>query len=166
MALVRHRFRLENIEVVKELENNLPKVLADKGKIEQIFINLFLNSMQAMPQGGKLFIRTRQMRLGKMHRAGKRKSDEDYFEPGETAVEVEVEDTGTGISKDNLKKVFDPFFSTKALGKGTGLGLSVVENIIDMHKGLVNIESKERVGTKVNIILKIGKGRQNENKRR
>ena len=91
---------------------------------------------------------------GLSFRVGRRKADGDFFEPGETVVVIEIEDTGVGISKENLKMVFDPFFTTKGPREGTGLGLSVTRNIIEMHKGLMTIDSKEGKGTKVTVILK------------
>jgi signal transduction histidine kinase len=158
IMLVQHRARLENIKIIRDLKDDLPKVLADRGKIEQVFINIFLNAIQAMPNGGKLFIRTYQKQLNEIKfRVGRRKIDGDYFEPGETAVVVEIEDTGVGISKENLAKVFDPFFTTKLHKEGTGLGLSVTKNIIDMHRGLIEIESEKGKGTKVILDLKIHK---------
>ncbi len=158
LALIKHRVKLESITVIKELEEGLPKILADRGKMEQVFVNIFLNSIYAMPNGGKLFIRTYSTQLNKIKfRVGRRKRDGDYFEPGERAVVVEIEDTGSGIPKERLQKVFDPFFTTKGIGEGAGLGLTVTRNIIDLHKGIINIESEEGKGTSVIITLKVSK---------
>ena len=77
---------------------------------------------------------------------------------GETAVIVEIEDTGTGISEENMKRIFDPFFTTKGPREGAGLGLSVTKNIVAMHKGLIEIMSREGKGTRVMITLKVGGG--------
>jgi len=108
-----------------------------------------------MPGGGTLFIRTYQKKMqGMGFRVGRRKANGDFFEPGETVVVTEIEDTGVGISKENLKRVFDPFFTTKGPKEGTGLGLSVTRNIIEMHRGLITIDSREGKGTKVAVILK------------
>ena len=129
---------LKNIEVVREIQEDLPKVLVDKNKLTQVFINLFINAIHAMPEAGKLTIR------------GFVKQPE-----GEKAVVVEIEDTGMGISEENLKRIFEPFFTTKGQGKGTGLGLSVSRNIIIMHKGLIEVKSQAGKGTKVIITLRI-----------
>lgn len=154
LILIQHKVKLENIEIIKDLKDKLPKVMADKGKMEQVFINLFLNAIQAMPGGGKLFMRSYFMTLDKIREAvGRRRSD--YFNIGEKAVVVEVEDTGMGISKEYLNRVFEPFFTTKEPGSGTGLGLSVSNDIIAMHKGHIEIGSEEGKGTKVTIILKM-----------
>jgi signal transduction histidine kinase len=134
---------LKNIQVVREIQGGLPKVLVDKNKLTQVFINLFMNAIHAMPEGGKLTIRSFLK--------------DDSFEAKEMALVVEIEDTGTGISEENLKKIFNPFFTTKGQGKGTGLGLSVTQNIISMHKGLIEVKSQVNKGTRVIITLRISK---------
>ncbi|MDD4981123.1 MAG: ATP-binding protein [Candidatus Omnitrophica bacterium] len=131
---------LKNIEVAREIQKDLPKVLADKNKLTQVFINLFMNAIHAMPEGGKLTIRGFVKQLEE-----------------EKAVVIEIEDTGTGISEENLKKVFDPFFTTKGQGKGTGLGLSISRNIIIMHKGLIEVKSQVGKGSRMIITLRICK---------
>lgn len=135
---------LKNIQVVREIREGLPKVLVDKNKLTQVFINLFVNAVHAMPEGGKLTIRSFLK--------------DASFEAGEKAVVVEIEDTGAGISEENLKKIFNPFFTTKGQGKGTGLGLSVTQNIIIMHKGLIEVKSQVNKGTRVIITLRIYEG--------
>lgn len=159
LILIQHRAMLEDIRIIRELGRDLPNVSVDKSKMEQVFINIFLNAIQAMPRGGNLFLRTYQARLSEPKSSAARRG-EDYFSAGEKVLIVEVEDTGIGIPEENLKKVFDPFFTTKEPGQGTGLGLSVTENILNMHKGLMEIESKEGKGTKVIITLKISDGGQ------
>jgi len=140
-----------------ETKKDIPKVLADKNKLEQVFINILLNAVQSMPRGGKIIIRSYDKQLEEVKNGiGRRK--EDYFQVGEKVVIVEIEDTGVGIPEENLKKIFDPFFTTKGPTGGAGLGLSVTRNIITMHKGLIDIESQTGKGTKVIITLKIAKG--------
>jgi signal transduction histidine kinase len=153
LNLIQHQARLDEIKTVKDLSAGLPEVLVDKGKIEQVFVNLFLNAIQAMPKGGKLIVRSY---LGPLDRQGKNigKRSTDYFMHQEQVMFVEVEDTGVGIPSENIPKVFDPFFTTKDPGSGTGLGLSVSKNIIDLHKALIDIQSQEGKGTKVTVILK------------
>jgi len=129
---------LKKIEVVREIQEGLPKVLADKNKLTQVFINLLMNAIHAMPGEGKLIIR------GFIQQ-----------QDGGKAVVVEIEDTGAGISEENLKRIFDPFFTTKGQGKGTGLGLSISRNIIIMHKGLIEVKSQVGKGTRVIITLGI-----------
>lgn len=153
LFLIQHNIKPGAIEIVRDLKDGLPKILVHKGRIEQVFINLFLNAIQAMPQGGKLFIRSYLTRLDKLANGiGRRRSD--YFRPGEEAVVVEIEDTGIGIPQENLLKVFEPFYTTKDSQAGVGLGLSVTKNIIDLHKGLIEVQSEQGKGTKVLVILK------------
>ncbi|MDP2831217.1 MAG: ATP-binding protein, partial [Candidatus Omnitrophota bacterium] len=160
LVLIQHRTVLENIKITRELGKGLPDILVDKSKLEQVFINIFLNALEVMPEGGSLLLRTYQAKLSKLKK-GVGAREEDYFRLGENVLMVEIEDTGAGISPENLKKIFDPFFTTKDSGKGTGLGLSVTRNILIMHKGLIEIESQPGRGTKVIITLKISDGGKN-----
>ncbi|MFA6079541.1 MAG: ATP-binding protein, partial [Candidatus Omnitrophota bacterium] len=155
--LVRHKLSLNNVESVYEMGGDIPKMFFDKEKLEQVFINLFNNAIDAMPQGGKLFVRTYLTELKVPgEKIGHRESD--IFKLGEKAIVVEVEDTGMGIDKDVADKVFDPFFTTKNRSEGTGLGLSIAKSIVEMHKGLIHLKSEKGKGTKFTIIFKMPKG--------
>ncbi|OIO33951.1 MAG: hypothetical protein AUJ70_02080 [Candidatus Omnitrophica bacterium CG1_02_40_15] len=152
ISLVRTRFKFENIDVIMETKQGIPSALADKNKLEQVFINLLLNAIQAMPAGGKIIIRTYDKILEEIKKGiGRREGD--YFRVGEKAIIIEIEDTGSGISEENLKKIFDPFFTTKGPTGGAGLGLSVTQNIINEHKGFISVESQIGKGTKLTVIL-------------
>jgi signal transduction histidine kinase len=129
---------LKHIKVTRQIQESLPKVPVDKNKLMQVFINLFMNAAHAMPGNGELTIRC-------------------FLKKTEEVIIVEIEDTGTGISEENLKRIFDPFFTTKGPGKGTGLGLSVSQNIINLHKGIMEISSQVGKGTKVSVTLRIFK---------
>ncbi|MDD5652950.1 MAG: PAS domain S-box protein [Candidatus Omnitrophica bacterium] len=144
LNLIGPEAKQENIEIVKDLNPKLPLVLADKMKMEQVFINIILNAIQAMPAGGKLYLRS--------YRATEA-SCKDYNQ----YVIVEIEDTGNGIPESNLDKIFDPFFTTKG-AKGSGLGLAVSRSIIEMLEGFINIKSRVNHGTKITIGLKVAKG--------
>lgn len=157
LTLVQHSIKVEGVEIKKEFGHNLPKVLIDRNKIEQVFINLLLNALQAMPDGGRLTIRSYLKNLDTAKgRVGRRNSD--YFRLGEGAVTVEVEDTGVGIPSEDLHRVFDPFFTTKGPRGGSGLGLSVSKNIIDTHRAMIEIESQQGKGTKVIVTLQTAGG--------
>lgn len=156
LSLVRGRLEGSNIRVVMEIEPGMPKALADKNKIEQVFINLLLNAIDAMPQGGTITLSACAKELAEPG-AGIGSREDDHFNPGERVLAVEFQDTGSGISREDLKRIFDPFFTTKGQGAGTGLGLSVSRNIIHMHKGLIYAQSEPGQGTKVTVILKIAK---------
>lgn len=153
LELVKQKTRTEHVEVIKELEKGIPDVLADKNSMEQVFINILLNAMQAMPEGGKIFIRGYGKCLDEIiNDAGER--PDASFSVGEKVVVVEIEDTGMGIPEENIKKIFDPFFTTKDPGKGTGLGLSVSRSILTAHKGSIYVQSRVGKGAIVTVTLK------------
>jgi len=157
LNLVRHRTEFEKVRIIDERKNDIPKALVDKNKLQQVFINLFTNASQAMSEeGGDIILRTFTGKFKEESMAQRRLKD--FFVLGEGVVLVEIEDTGKGISKENLPKIFDPFFSTKDPRQGAGLGLSICANIIDMHKGYLDVESQEGKGTKFTLTLKIAKG--------
>ncbi|MDD5568030.1 MAG: ATP-binding protein [Candidatus Omnitrophica bacterium] len=154
LSLVRIKFESSNIDIIPEIKKDVPKVLADRNKLEQVFVNIFLNAIQAMPEGGNITIRSYGKKLEGIENGTSRR-EEGYFMIGEKVVVVEIEDTGVGIPEENLKKVFEPFFTTKGLTGGVGLGLSVTKNIIHMHRGIIYAESRFGHGAKVTVILKI-----------
>ncbi|MFH1771559.1 MAG: PAS domain S-box protein [Candidatus Omnitrophota bacterium] len=141
----------DNIEVIKNYcdDNTLD---IDSNQMEQVFINIFLNSVQAMPKGGTITITTCIKELSKEDpNTGQRATD--LFSLGQEVFVCEIKDTGSGIPEDNINKVFDPFFTTKPPGQGVGLGLGIVRIIVERHKGIIDIESKEGQCAKVIIIL-------------
>lgn len=154
LGLVQHRLKIHSVEVVHEFGKNLPKLLMDRGMIEQVLINLFNNAADAMPEGGKLYVRAS---LKKMKTAKKEVGDvvESRFRLGEEVVMVEVEDTGMGMDEHLIRKMFDPFFTTKKRTEGTGLGLSVARSIMAMHQGLIEAENEKGKGLKMTLIFKI-----------
>lgn len=141
LLLVGHQISLENISLEKKLEPHLPLVLADFDQIQQVLINIILNSTQAMPDGGNLTIATSAV------------EGTTIGESLKNVVSIDIKDTGVGISKENLDKLFTPFFTTKEKGKGVGLGLSVVHGIIGRHKGKIEVDSEPNVGTTFTIYL-------------
>ncbi|MFH1189753.1 MAG: ATP-binding protein [Candidatus Omnitrophota bacterium] len=153
LHLVQYGVGFDNIKVIKEFGEGLPDILADKVRIEQVFVNILRNSVQAMSGGGTLTIRTYAARFGDSS-VKEKCAGAEGFVPGEKVVAAEIEDTGEGISEDNLKKVCEPFFTTKEPNEGSGMGLSVSRSIIETHKGIMNITSKLSKGTKVTVFLK------------
>jgi signal transduction histidine kinase len=153
LSLVSHELTKYHVNEVRELSEDLPPIRLDRNKMEQVFVNIFLNAAHAMSEGGTLTIKTYAKQLTEViHNVGSRTADN--FKVGETVVMAEVEDTGTGIPKDKLSEVFDPFFTTKATGKGTGLGLTVTKKIIDLHGGTIDIGNRKEGGARVTIMLK------------
>ena len=158
-GLVERSLRLLNAElvaartnVVCRLEPGLPPVRMDARKMEQVLLNIFINALQAMTQGGTLRVTTRSGRLGEDLQVNG--SLADQFRPGERLVVAEVQDTGPGIDPQHLARIFDPFFTTKPVGKGTGLGLSVVKKIIDLHKGALEVLNAPEGGVVVILVLR------------
>ncbi len=154
LRLVKIQFDKNCIRVETDLKENIPKVKIDKNKIEQVFINIFMNSSHAMNDGGQLTVRTYSKKLNKPGKGTGHKQN-DPFKPGETMVISEIEDTGPGIPKNILDKIFDPFFTTRRDKGGTGLGLSVVRNIIQMHCGKIEIKNKAKGGIKSTLFFKV-----------
>jgi len=133
--LVQNEMRLNRIKFSQTIDGGrLPKLLVDKGGIQQVFLNLFLNSIQAMESGGRIDVVI-------------------ITDPAAKEIRIDVRDTGKGIPPEHLDRLFDPFFSTKKEGEGTGLGLSVSYNIINKHNGRIEVVSTVGEGTCFSIFL-------------
>jgi len=132
LALLSHQLQSKQIRIESQLDNSLPPVYGNTGKLQQVFINLFLNARDAMPSGGELGVQT-----------GMRDS----------MIVVDISDTGMGISEEDLKRIFDPFFTTKTMGRGTGLGLAVTYGIIQEHGGRILVDSDPGKGTHFRLKL-------------
>jgi len=140
LDLMRLDKRMKNtIEFVSSFDPSLPQAMIDEGQISQVFINIILNALDAMPEGGKLTVTTRQERN----------------DSGTNSIVIEVADTGIGIPPEDLAKIFDPFYTTKEVGSGTGLGLSLSYNIIKRFKGDIKVDSEVGRGTIFTIILPV-----------
>jgi len=154
LELVTYRLNLNSVEIVCDLGKGLPSLPLDIGKIEQVFVNLFNNAADAMPTGGKLYVRSYLLEKEPSESRPRKETDAIIKLKGKTVI-VEVEDTGVGIDENIIKNVFDPFFTTKNRTEGTGLGLSIARSLIQMHGGLIDIESTKGKGTKFTIAFKI-----------
>jgi len=133
VRLVQNELTLGSVRLELNIPDNLPRVRGDSRNLQQVFLNLLLNAIQAMPHGGKLRVTASV--------------------EGEHSLRVDVTDTGLGISAEDLDKIFDPFFTTKEVGKGTGLGLSVSYGIIEKHHGRITVESEMARGTTFSVHL-------------
>ncbi len=140
-----HRLIGEDISINTSLDPSLWTVKADSSTFEQVIVNLAVNARDAMPRGGHLAIKTENVVLDELYCKLVSEARPGYF------VRVTVSDTGTGMSRDTLQHLFEPFFSTKGPGKGTGLGLSVVYGIIKQHEGWINVYSEPGRGTEFKI---------------
>ncbi|HMD62254.1 MAG TPA: ATP-binding protein, partial [Opitutaceae bacterium] len=150
-AVIQHTSRLlrrvigEDIAFEVQPEANLPPIYADNGMIEQVLLNLVVNSRDAMPRGGRLTIKTSLVERDEAYRRRVPQALEGRFAC------IAVADTGSGISPEIMPRIFDPFFTTKEVGKGTGLGLATVYGIVQQHQGWIEMDSSVGVGTEFRI---------------
>ncbi len=136
------------IEIMEYLDKDLWNIRAEKAQLEQVLMNLSVNSRDSMPEGGNLVFETQNVILGQQE-----KSAYDLKLEAGKYVRFCVSDTGSGIAAKHLDKIFDPFFSNKKEGQGTGLGLSVVYGITKTHKGIIDVKSKINEGTQFRIYI-------------
>jgi len=138
----------KEIRLRLRLPDDLPKARIDRGQIEQVLINLYVNAWHAMPTGGDLIIKAREVLLNAAFCRA-------YEVPEGRFVEVAVSDTGCGMDPDTLDRIFEPFFTTKGVGKGTGLGLASAYGIIKNHKGIIRVESRKGAGATFTLYLPV-----------
>jgi signal transduction histidine kinase len=136
IALIEPQTNVQNVEIFKDFESDLPQIMADAQQLNQALMNITLNSLTAMPQGGKL------------------KVSSEYDQKSEV-IKIDISDNGHGIPEKDLLHIFEPFFSSKPEGKGTGLGLSIVYEVIDEHNGSIEVESMVDKGTTFTVKLPI-----------
>jgi len=132
LALLDHQFRQNHIDVAYLPGETIPRIYGNAGKLQQVFVNLFLNARDAMPSGGTLRIETSK---------------------NDTMVVVDIHDTGVGISAENIRKIYDPFFTTKSTGRGVGLGLAITYGIVQEHGGRILVDSAPAQGTHFRLKL-------------
>jgi two-component system, NtrC family, sensor kinase len=135
LSLIEHQLEKSGISVRAVYSEKLPKIRGNSGKLQQVFLNLFLNARDAMHNGGTLAVRS-------------------WGEAG--FAHVEVADTGQGIDPEHLARIYDPFFTTKAAKKGTGLGLSVTYGIMQEHNGIIEVDSEPGTGTRFRLEFPVG----------
>jgi PAS domain S-box-containing protein len=150
LNLLGHRLYQKEIKLTRSLQANVDTIRADANQLEQVFLNFFLNAMDAMKNGGELAVST-QVQMDERWIAALTRSN---GESGEV-LHITIRDTGEGIRKEDIPHVFDPFFTTKDYG--TGLGLSVVHGIIQEHGGQIEVESEAQKGTAFHILLPIAR---------
>jgi two-component system sensor histidine kinase PilS (NtrC family) len=144
VALIKHDGQLQAAQdVVLRHDEGIPLIQVDPDKMKQVFWNLVMNALQAMPSGGHVTISTERRRV----MSGKRSGD---------VVEVAVQDTGVGIKKEDMNKIFFPFFTTKK--DGSGLGLATSQRIVDQHGGWIRVESEEGKGARFAVCLPVAAG--------
>lgn len=134
LEIASHSAKLQHIEVVQELDPDIPNIMADFDQLQQVFMNLILNAIQAMPDAGTLTLQTFSR---------------------DNSVYAEVRDTGCGIPEENMSSLFTPFFTTKDENKGVGLGLAVAHGMVENHQGKIEVESTPGKGTTFTVILPV-----------
>jgi two-component system NtrC family sensor kinase len=134
LSLIEGQSVFRGIKILKNLDPQVPLVLLDANQVQQVFINIILNSADAMPDGGILTITTQAA-------------------TGDGYAQVQFADTGVGIPERDLHRIFDPFFTTKGDRRGTGLGLAVSYGIIERHHGRIEVQSEEGQGTMFTVKL-------------
>lgn len=134
LRLIQHQLDLANVQVQLQLDQNLPEVVCDGAQIEQVLLALMMNALDAMPQGGNLWVTT-------------------TIDVSEEIVRITVRDDGAGISPDILPRLFEPFLTTKETGKGVGLGLAISRSILERHNGKIEVQSELGRGTTFTIEL-------------
>jgi signal transduction histidine kinase len=139
IELTEHHLRKRRIRVEPDFAPDVPPIYADRQHLRQVFLNLFTNAADAMPEGGRLVPR---VRTGELPVA-------------RPAVVIEVADTGVGIHPAHLHRVTEPFFTTKEEGKGTGLGLAICKRIVRQHQGELEVQSEPGRGTTVRVTLPV-----------
>lgn len=132
LSLLEHQLRQNHVEVEYSPDETIPQVYGNPGKLQQVFVNLFLNARDAMPSGGTLKIETSK---------------------NDTMVVVDIHDSGVGISAEDIRRIYDPFFTTKSTGKGIGLGLAVTYGIVQEHGGRIFVDSAPAKGTHFKLKL-------------
>ncbi len=127
MAFLKYEAQKRSVTVIEEFDYHLSPILADSNRLKQIFINLIMNALQAMENGGALLLRTSM--------------------PDDNAVEIQIADTGTGIPAEVLGRIFEPFYTTKTASAGTGLGLYITKTIVEQFGGRIAVQSVKGEGT-------------------
>lgn len=136
LSLMQHMFHINGVSISTVFDEKLPWVFIDRNQMKQVFLNLFHNALNAMPEGGELSVESRKT-----------------TRYGSPFASVGIKDSGTGISSDNLSRIFEPFFTTRAGQGGTGLGLSVTYGIISEHDGAIEVESNPGKGSTFTVFL-------------
>jgi signal transduction histidine kinase len=135
--LVGHQMKLKQVTISLKLDPTLPRVPADEGQLRQALLALLMNALDATPSGGRVEIETRR--------------------EGSDSVALTVADSGIGIPRENLDKIFSPFFTTKPVGQGTGLGLAICHGIVASHGGEIQVESEVDKGTRLSLVLPVSR---------
>ena len=169
LSLASHQKGFENLKLELNLSENLPLVLADEGQLQQVMMNIILNALDAMPEGGDLTVVTETAKIkdDAVKFVSRRRKDDAFHDfsiksgdsPGEgkEMIEISFIDNGMGIEADSISNIFDPFYTTKEPGSGTGLGLSISQRIVETFNGKIEVQSEAGRGTKFTVSIPASK---------
>ena len=160
VRLLKNEMIKAKVSVERQFAPALPLALLDSQRLEQVFLNLLLNAIQAMPNGGLISIRTTVQRVpeGESSRQGLLRN----LNTGDQVALVTIRDRGIGIPEEVLPRVFDPFFTTKPAGVGTGLGLSMAKKIVELHGGAIEVKNAATGGVVAAVVIKLNGGHKDE----
>lgn len=161
LKLIEHEAKQHNIQLSLNLSSDLPELDMDKNRLQQVFINLFMNAVQAIGSTGKISVISKISEVSDPMLIEK---SEGRLLLNQKVIEIKILDTGCGLDKKNEQHVFEPFFTTKAAGEGTGLGLSVSKTIIGLHHGMITMKNRTdavQQGVEVELLFSIN-GKQNK----
>lgn len=153
LSLVKYNIEQKKIKLIKQLRPNIPTVKIDRYRIEQVIINLILNSVHAMDSGGEIKLKTTIEAVNDKFKHPL--ISRNGFKPGDQLLFLTIEDVGCGINPEDLKNIFNPFYTTRRAGGGVGLGLSVSKNIVENHDGDIYLENRKEGGARATLVLKI-----------
>jgi signal transduction histidine kinase len=140
LALIKYRSNLANLKLTCDFSKENIHIEADRNQLQQVLFNVIMNAIDAMPKGGEINIKVY-------------KACSEEFSGKKPACVIEVADTGEGIAKENLPRLFEPFFTTRRDKKGTGLGLAMSKTIVENNRGLLSVDSELGKGTRVRVVL-------------
>ena len=153
VSLLKHELIKKNISLTLHLDENLPQVEIDSNKIQQVLINLLMNAIYAMGENGNLTINTYAKTCEEISKYTTLSNTDEHL-IGDNAVVIEIQDNGPGIATNIIDRIFEPFFTMKWNGEGTGLGLTVVQNIVRLHKAVINIKNRKSKGVNATLIFR------------
>ena len=154
LLLIGYEIGKKAIDVSRKYKKDIPELLIDENRIEQVLVNIFLNAIHAMNKGGNLGIKTYFINMSKDVEEIPN-IIKNRCRIGQKVVFIEVNDSGCGIPENKLDKIFDPFYTSRRSVGGVGLGLSISQSIIESHEGLIVIQNKKNEGVTVKIIFKV-----------
>jgi len=153
LILTKHQCDRNRIKVKTKFDVKLPKVKIDKNRIEQVIVDLMINSILSMKDGGNLTISTYAQKIAAKDKM-LIKHQPGLIELGDEVVSIDIDDTGDGIKEEDLSRIFDPFFTTRRAAGGVGLGLSIARTIMNNHGGIICVDNRKSGGTRAKLIFK------------